>query len=158
MPAVTPQPRDSRTMRVPMAPTTTLLGLAAGGFGLAVIAGWLAHVPFLITLRLDQDPVPLNAGAGLVVAGFTWAWVVSADRRPWPAIALMSGAVILIGAAVLIETAFHRDLGIDWPGLHRWFPSDRLHPGRVSAPTCLWFVLFGAFLLLFQARGPRGTA
>src|SRR5258708_37690648 len=116
MPAVTPQPRDSRTMRVPMAPTTTLLGLAAGGFGLAVIAGWLAHVPFLITLRLDQDPVPLNAGAGLDVAGFTWAWGVSADRRPWPAIALMSGALVLIGPAALSRTALHRGLGVHPPG------------------------------------------
>ncbi|MBI3517229.1 MAG: GGDEF domain-containing protein [Proteobacteria bacterium] len=145
-------------MRVPTPSTATLLGIAAGCFGIAVIAGWLIHAPFLITLRLDQDPVPFNAGIGLVVAGFAWAWVVSADHRPWLGAGLLSGAVILIGAAVLAEIAMHRDLGIDWPGLHRWFPTGRLHPGRVSAPTCLWFVLFGGFLILFQARSRRVPA
>jgi diguanylate cyclase (GGDEF)-like protein len=144
-------------MRVPTASTAAMLGIAGGCLGLVVMTGWLAHVPALVHFGLGQRSIPFDAGAGLAVAGFAWAWLVGADRPGWRA-TLAGGVLILLGLALLGEIAFDLDANVDLPGLHRWLVGSSLHPGRLSAPTCAWFVLFGTFLLLFEARSQRVAA
>jgi diguanylate cyclase (GGDEF)-like protein len=150
-------PFETHRMRVPTASTAALFGLAAGCFGVVVMAGWLMHAPTVLQLGLGQRVVPFDGGVGLALAGFGWAWQVSAEKTGWRAWAI-GGALILLGAAGLAEIALDRDLGIDLPTLHRWYMTASPHPGRLSAPTWLWFGLFGGFLLLFEARGNRAAA
>jgi diguanylate cyclase (GGDEF)-like protein len=144
-------------MRVPTASTAAVLGLAAGCLGAVVMAGWLARSPDLIEFGLGQRSVPFDGGVGLALAGFGWAWLVGTETAGWRGRAI-GGALIVLGVAMLGEIALNLTSGIDLPGLHRWYLSSSPHPGRLSAPTCLWFVLFGAFLLLFEARGHRTAA
>jgi len=150
-------PIETHRMRVPTASTAAMLGLAAGCLGVVVMAGWLARAPNLIQFGLGQRSVPFDAGVGLALAGFGWAWLVGADRADWRA-RMVGGALILLGVAVLSEIVFDLDPGIDLPALHRWYLTDSPHPGRMSAPTATWLVLFGAFMLLFEARGYRVAA
>jgi hypothetical protein len=144
-------------MRVPTASTAAVLGFAAGCLGIAAVAGWLAHAPMLVRLGLDQRQLPAAGGAALAIAGFGWAWLVRGERAGWRAW-LIAGALILLGVIALAEIAFGIDGLVDLPALHRWYASDSPYPGRLSAPACTWLILFGLFLLLFDARGYRSAA
>jgi diguanylate cyclase (GGDEF)-like protein len=144
-------------MRVPTDSTAAMLGLATGCFGVVVMAGWLAHVPSIVQFGLGERSVPFDGGVGFAVAGFGWAWLVHAEKAGWQAW-VIGGALVLFGVAMFGEIAFDLESGIDLPALHRWYLTASTHPGRLSAPTCLWFVLFGAFTLLFEARGHRTAA
>lgn len=145
-------------MRVPTASTSAVLAVAAGCLGLVVMTGWLAQIPLLVDFGLGQRSVPFDAGFGLALAGFTWAWVTGGDRGRNQAAPIVGCVLIALGAAILAEIAFGIELAVDLPGLHAWMMADAEYPGRLSAPTCTWFMLLGAFLLLFQARGRRWAA
>ncbi|MBV8167086.1 MAG: hypothetical protein JO021_09860, partial [Alphaproteobacteria bacterium] len=145
-------------MRVSAASPTAVLAVAAGCMGLLAMLGWTVRIPLLLNFGLGTRSMPFDAGLGLALAGFVWAWIARGDKGASRAAPLVGGALIALGVLILAEIAFGIELALDLPGMHGWMVLNALHPGRLSAPTCGWFVLFGAFLLLFQARGRRWAA
>jgi diguanylate cyclase (GGDEF)-like protein len=145
-------------MRFATGSTTAALAIAAGCYGLVVMVGWAVRVPALVEFGLGQRFVPFGAGLGLALGGFTWAWLAGGERAVWRGSALVGVALMLLALASLAEIAFDLELAVDLPALHRWLLHDGLHPGRLAAPTAAWLGLFGAFVLLFQARGRRAAA
>jgi diguanylate cyclase (GGDEF)-like protein len=145
-------------MRLPAASTAAVLAVTAGCLGLVVMVGWLAHIPVLVDFGVGRRAMPFDAELGLALAGFTWACVAGGDRGAARAAPIVGGGLVALGLLILAEIAFGLELSVDLPGRHAGMALNPRHPGRLSAPTCSWFVLFGAFLLLFQARGRRWAA
>src|SRR5579871_5121298 len=148
---------ESSPMRLATGSMTAMLGLAAGCFGVVAMAGWLIRVPALVEFGVGPRVIPFDACLGLALGGFTWTWLAGGERAVWRGAAIIGAVLIALGVAVLAEIAFDLELGLDLPMLHRWLQHG-VHPGRMAAPSCLWFALFGGFLVLFQARGQRVAA
>jgi diguanylate cyclase (GGDEF)-like protein len=143
-------------MRVPTASTAAVLGLAAGCLGVAALAGWLAHAPRLVQLGLGQRSLTADGAIAFALAGFGWAWLLRREQAGWHTW-LIAGLLTALGVVTLAEIALDIDLGIDLAALHHWYPEGP-YPGRLSAPTAAWLILFGGFMLLFEARGHRSAA
>src|ERR1043165_986908 len=67
-------------MRVSAASPTAVLAVAAGCMGLLVMLGWTVRIPLLLTFGLGTRSMPFDAGLGLALAGFVWAWVARGDK------------------------------------------------------------------------------
>ena len=135
------QPRRRQLLPILLSGTVTLLGLV-------VICGWLLQVRSLVEFRSGLVAMELNAALCFALAGMA-ILLPALLRRPMPVLQNVIGAVLAgLGALVLAEHAFDRDLGIDWEFLHAWLRDGNTRPGRLAPNTAVGFILAGACLTL----------
>jgi signal transduction histidine kinase/CheY-like chemotaxis protein len=119
--------------------------------GVAVMAGWLFHVPTLIQLGPHLPPMTRNAAAGFLLCGLALlALVFDGPRRLVVACAGLVGALSLL---TILQFAFGVNLGVDELLGAAYITAPGLHPGRLSPAGSVCFVLCSMALL--AARGTR---
>ena len=120
-----------------------LVGLLVMGFVLSGHQGWLRVLP-------SSSPPVFNGGLMfLLSARLVW----DAHRPPSLTTRLAALALVVVPAAVLSQTVFGVDLGIDWSGMHQAF-GDIANRGRMAPNTCAAFICYGAAVALLHDRPP----
>ncbi len=113
------------------------------------LLGWVTHTPALVQ-SLGGPAMVFNTALCFVLL----ALAVMLDKPESPQKSRLQqglgGLVILIAGAVLSQHLSGINIGLDWPSLHRWLETDNPHPGRMSRPTALAFMLCGTVLLLMH--------
>ncbi|HUX67628.1 MAG TPA: diguanylate cyclase [Terriglobales bacterium] len=134
------------------------IGGAVGLAGVAVLAGFALHIPWLLQLRPGRDAaMSLESGASLLLAGLLLV-VVSLGRRA-PRTAAGLGLLLLgLNLAVLAENLLDKDFGLDQPQRYAWLTDTALRPGRMAPNTAFAYALFAlAVLLLPRIQTRRGA-
>jgi diguanylate cyclase (GGDEF)-like protein/PAS domain S-box-containing protein len=130
-------------------PVSVLIGLALLVAAATASVGWFTHAPALVRFMTGAAMVFNTALCfGLVALAFLIEGCGGARRRSIQT--LLGAAIMLLGSLVLAEHVFGVKPGIDWPSLHAWYRDDNPHPGRMSPPTALGFILTGAVLFLMH--------
>ncbi len=137
-------------LRVPLG---TLLAFA----GLAMMAGWIFHLPAIVRI-LPGILMVFSAALGFALAGIA---LVSGALAPKLRRTVHSGAGLALATLGLLALAQHVlgvSIGIDLPSIHNWAvdPGRALTPGRLLPAPGVGFVLAGAVLVL--APRVRGIA
>jgi diguanylate cyclase (GGDEF)-like protein/PAS domain S-box-containing protein len=129
------------TLPIVLASAVTLLGLV-------VMGGWLLQVRQLVELRVGLVAMTFNTALCFALAGAA-VLLPALRRRPMARLRdVTGGAMIVLCALILAEYVLGRDLGIDWPALHRWLRDGNVRPGRMAPNTALGFMLVGSCLIL----------
>ena len=135
----------------PLVAASRLAGGLVVVLGLVVLAGWFVRLIAVVQLRSYLVPMQPNTALGLLVAGAGLA-ALSWDRRRFAlACAAAAGA---LGLATMVQYGSGVDLGIDRLLVEPFVTVKTFHPGRMSAPTALGFVLIGAALAAGAGRRP----
>lgn len=122
----------------------TAAGLMVMGSVLSGHQAWLRLLP-------SSSPPVFNVGVVfLLSARLVW----DSHRRPNLGTRLAALALVMLPAAVLAQTVFGIDLGLDAHGLHQTF-GDVTNPGRLAPNTCAAFICYGAAVALLHDR-PAG--
>lgn len=130
------------------------LAVAAAALGLAVLAGWLFHVPALVQLRRTWVPMQANTAVCLVVL----AGAVATHRR-WPdAAAALGGAAATLAAVTLVQYVSGLDFGIDEALFEHEITTLTSHPGRMAPNTATSFLCLGTALALPERHRPHAAA
>src|SRR6185437_11356391 len=98
------------------------LGLLAAALGLLGSAGWIFHVPWLLTALGGNTTIKANTALGLVAAGIALFAFSALPRQSW------SG---LIGLATILQHRLGIDFGIDQLLFTDTFTASDLFPGRM---------------------------
>lgn len=117
------------------------------GYGGAVIAGWLLHVPVWRWFSTFVAP-SIGTGTSLALGGVgLLAWRRGSARGI--RVGRWIGAFLaLLGAAFLAEYLTGVDLYVDLPALHDWYDDRNPWPGRSSPNTAAGILMAGAGLWL----------
>jgi len=124
----------------------SVIGVGLLAPAVLVMAGWLLRSTVLL------DAVPGARMVFYTAVCFGLVGVALAAESAGRAASLrlirtiVGVAVASLGGLVLAEHVLARPFGIDLPELHNWLPDDNPHPGRMSPPTALGFVLTGVVL------------
>jgi len=129
------------------------LGLALTLLGIAVILGWLLHRIELTRLVPHLRSMVFNTALSFLLMGQALRQWPRASRKGQRGPAVLGTAVLLLAASNLLQLLANVPLGIDLVGLHSWADDGNPHPGRMSLPTTLCFLLAGSSLLLAQVGG-----
>lgn len=135
-------------------------GLISFTLGLAVIYGWLTHIPIIVQLHDDAIAMVLNTAICFLVVGV----VLISSLFPSPSMSKLSmlgaGLIVALSSVALLQHLGWLDLYINLPHLHNWLLDGNPYPGRMPPNTALAFLLTG-FVLAFAPRmigGPRVLA
>ena len=119
--------------------------------GVAVLAGWLFHVPTLIQLRPHLPPLTRNAAAGFALCGLALlSLVVDGSRRLLVVCAVVAGTLSLL---TIWQFAVGVNIGVDELLGNAYITAPGLQPGRMSPAGSVCFLLCAVALL--AARGNR---
>lgn len=118
--------------------------------GLAVMVGLLTGHPDWARMVPTSSLASFNT-AILFLLSARLAW--DGQGRANALTALAAWAMVLLTAAILLETALDLNLGLDWASLHHPYQPAVLHPGRTAPNSCLAYLLVGAAVLIHRA-GP----
>jgi len=141
----------------------TVCAAAVGLLGAAVLAGWLAGIPWLVRVTPDTSAMAANTALSFVFCGLA-ALILAGEQRSPTLRRTARGlamAALVIGLLSIFQYLFDVNLGID-----EILVTDRARlvltasPGRMAALTAFMFCLTGAALWLLGApRAPwYGTA
>lgn len=123
--------------------------------GIAVIIGWILHIPFLMSVGPGLATMKVNTACSFLVAGSA-LWILHTRPPGSPGVRLARGLAILVaalGALTLAQDLFAIDLHIDRFLLPAGpTVAGSLHPGRMAPATAINFILAGLALLVFKAR------
>ena len=128
--------------------------------GLAVVYGWIAHIPRLLTvfpglvaMKANTAICILCCGASLLIS--SWKWKSGAAPASWRAAAFGFGFLaFLVGLLSDCESIFSVDFHIDQLFFHDPTTSGPAHPsGRMSPITSANFIFLGSSLMLLAGRG-----
>jgi PAS domain S-box-containing protein len=126
------------------------LGVAVLALGAVVLAGWHAHVVWLVQPLRGETPMAYNTALCFALNG---AGLLSLSRGRWWGV--LPAAALLLASLVLVEYA----LGLDHLGtllFTPYFTSGTPFPGRMAPNTALGHVLSGiAILVLGVFQGSR---
>lgn len=129
---------------------------AAGGL---VLAGWIWDIALLKSFHPGFTAMKANTGLGFVLMGAA-LWLVQGKgitplkRR---AADLCAWVIIALGALTLGEYLTGLDFGIDQLFFREALPAfGTVSPGRMSANSCVNFILIGLALVFLDAKGARG--
>jgi len=127
-----------------------------GAIGLAALAGWALHVPWLRSAGLPLEMQP-NTGLGLVLSAAAVLLSGAPGPRPRAAGFALAAAVFLLGAVTTAEHLLGVDLWID----HLLYKSPvgtlgTTSPGRMGPPVAASFLASGIAMMALQARATGG--
>ncbi|WP_426107715.1 diguanylate cyclase domain-containing protein [Massilia sp. TSP1-1-2] len=136
----------------PALPQLHLLPILLSGaitlLGLLVLSGWLLHLRVLVEFGNGMVAMVVNTALCFTLAGIA-ILLPALLRRPMPDLRNMTGAALsILGALILFEHVFDRNLGIDWTLLQDWLLDGNIRPGRMAPNTAVGFILSGACLIL----------
>jgi signal transduction histidine kinase len=121
-------------------------------FGIAVLVGWQARIPFLRGEASGTFVAP-NAAASFILTAIATLCASGSKRLQWVA-RLLAGLVFVWATLTLFEHITNRNLGID-----ALLMRDHLQPWKISSPvgryawpTAISFLLLSASLLLRRVR------
>ena len=135
---------------------SSLLGVGLLLLGVALMTSWLAGTPSLLALAGGGQTL-FNGAVCFALTGAALAIeALLRDEALRRARTVIAAALALLAGLIFIEHVFDVELGIDLPDLHRAAQPDSAHPGRVSAPTALAFLLVATALIWMHRV--RGTA
>jgi signal transduction histidine kinase/DNA-binding response OmpR family regulator len=121
--------------------------------GVAVLAGWVLHVPVLIRIRPDLPPLVRNAAAAFLLSGVALlSLVFDGPRRLVIACAGSVGALSLL---TILQFALGVNLGVDELLGPSFVTLPMLHPGRMSPAGAACFLLCAVALFAASRRGSR---
>ena len=132
-------------------------GAVACVLGVLALIGWVSHTEILLRPDQASGAITVSAGLGLVLCG---CWLAM-QRLPQAASPVASKRwATLIGlpllcwsVAMLAQTMFGADIGIDARSFHQWLPGSSPHPGRMAPNTALGFTLLSLGLLIDGSSG-----
>jgi diguanylate cyclase (GGDEF)-like protein len=147
--------RDVRTLVGQALSPILVIGAIAILVGAVVGAGWLLHDPDLVRVGMSSEAVVLVAALCFMLSGL--GLVLSGGGGVASRIAVEACAVLLVilSGAMLAESLFGVDLGIDLTAFHRWVDDGNPAPGRVSPIASPAFVVCGLVLLLLRRATGR---
>jgi PAS domain S-box-containing protein len=121
-----------------------ILGVSAGGFGLAVLLAWHLHFIPLIQVTAGQPPLTRQAAFCYVLIGAALACLAVGRKR----IAFALAAIVLaLTVAVAFEYILNRDFGIDQLLGSGYITEGNSPPGRISPIAALSYFLASVSLL-----------
>lgn len=131
-------------------PASSLIGWGIVAMAAVVMTGWLLREPAILRI-LPGTLMVFNTALGFALAGLAFGAEGVMPEAGLQRLRVALGSVLMvIGALVLAEYFSGRELGIDWPQLHRWLADDNPHPGRMAAAAAAAFVCVGAALVLLH--------
>ena len=144
-------PFAARLRGVSVLCATVIAGLSA-----LALVGWVVQAGILERMAPGLPPIKANAAVGLLLASVGSIAFASSRSRPvsrlrWLGVAC-AAAVLLLGAATLVEYVFGWRLGIDQLLFRDRVASGLPYPGRPAANTAVGLVLLGAALLMWDVR------
>jgi len=131
---------------------SSLIGGVLAAAAAMVMGGWMLREPAMVAPAAGA-PIVFDTALCFFLAGIALAvdaWLPARTERRVRIVA--GGTIALLALLVLLEHATGRDLGVDWPGLHRWMYEGHPTPGRMSLPTSAAFLLAGSVLMLLSAE------
>jgi len=126
------------------------VGVAVGGFGVAVLIAWSTHFVRLIQVAPGQPPLTRQAALCYLLNGAGLALLAVGRRR---AAFVCAGLVFLLTIVVGLEYALDRNLGVDellGPG---YITEGTTPPGRISPIAAFSYFLASLGLLAMSIRG-----
>ena len=140
---------------------TLLAGLLLA-LGVAVIAGWVLHVPAMVQVLPGLTSMVFNTAMSFALMAI--ALIAHSQGLRWSRLIIGLIGVGVLGLALinLVQIAFDISLGINWTELHRWQKDGNRVPGQMSTATSLCFAMAGTNLILLaraaKADGGRRRA
>ena len=125
------------------------LGVALGGFGVAVLIAWYVHFIPLIQVAPGQPPLSRQASFCYVLNGAALAFLAAGRCR---AASVCATIVLLLTAFVGLEYALGRDLGIDQLLGKGYITEGASPPGRMSPVAAISYFLCSVALLALSIR------
>lgn len=137
------------------------IGWGVAAIGGLILFGWAAGVPLLRSLFPHQVEAKPNAGVCFVLLGLALAFLPDASGTGawWRRAAPVAGTLAALALSFL--TLGEYVTGGDW-GVDRLLftessaAHDTVHPGRMTLPATLSFILLGTALLMLLPGGWRG--
>ncbi len=130
-----------------------LTSLCTGFTALAVIAGWVLHIPILV--RIYPTFVPMQFNAALVI--LLWSFVLQAiDEHSRKLSALLTIFIIFFLLLTLLEYILNINLGVDTLFIHPFMQTDTSSLGRMAPNTALALLMIGCALFLLH-KGSIGV-
>ena len=143
----------------PLRRASRLCAAAAIAIGLAVIAGWVFGVPFLMQVLPGQVAMVPNTAVGLLLAGLA-LWLRAGPGGRTAVLACRAAAALagLLGLLNLVEYVSGSSLGIDELLFRDPAGLTSVFPGRMAVLTAVSFVALAAALLTLDLRWPPWTS
>jgi diguanylate cyclase (GGDEF)-like protein len=132
------------------------LGLLAAALGLLGLAGWIFHVPWLLTALGGNTTIKANTALGLVAAGIALFAFSALPRQSWSGTLLRRGGAALaglIGLATILQHRLGIDFGVDQLLFTDKFTASDLFPGRMPRVAAGGLALCG-LAMAFLPRAP----
>jgi PAS domain S-box-containing protein len=124
------------------------ISVAVALMAVAVLVGWHAHIVALVRILPGFNLMQYNTALSFLALGA--AGIGLSTGRRW--LLLAGGSVAgLMGAAVLLEIATGRSLGIDTLFFHQWAATSEF-PGRMAPTSAFSFFFSGLALVILSVR------
>jgi diguanylate cyclase (GGDEF)-like protein len=124
-----------------------LSGSVALATGLAVTAGWVFRLPYVVEPRRGWGGMVLATSVGMILAGSGVLASLLEDEHLAARLQISLGTLVVLLAGVFaFETFADKNLGADLPALHAQLMPNYPSPGRMAPNTALCFILFGVAL------------
>jgi PAS domain S-box-containing protein len=122
-------------------------------YGIAVMCGWLFKLPFWRMISPAGTLMVFQAALCFTLAGIGLVTPQISPKNSGTIRIAVGCALMAIAALMIAENFFSTSLGIDLTDLHRWYPDNNPHPGRMAPNTAISFLLAGmAFVLGVVSR------
>ena len=152
-------PPDPRTLSM-LQRTARITAAVAIVVALAVIYGWIAHIPWLLSVLPGLVSMKFNTALSIFCCGssllvLSWNWKSGDCPTPWRTLAFgLASLALLLGVLSDCEAIFYTDFHID----QLFFTDATSHgpshpPGRMSPITASNFIFLGSSLMYLAARG-----
>lgn len=128
----------------------SIAGGICAAVGLATVAGWIVHEPFLVRLDPDWVPMRFNAALGTTMAGLA---LLARVRGLWLTARTLGALALLLGLGTLLQFVLGRSLGLDELVVGDFLaaagdPASLAEPGRMGPTGAMGLVVLGAALLI----------
>ncbi|SNS53367.1 diguanylate cyclase (GGDEF) domain-containing protein [Noviherbaspirillum humi] len=131
---------------------TRLICLAVFAICGAVLAGWVWHIPSLITIKPGFFQMKVNTAAGLMLgSACLWFHVHRHHKQLAGKLSWLAGVLmLLLSGATLVEYLFDISLGIDQLLYRDVLEPNSRYPGRMALPTAVGMFVTAATLILLK--------
>lgn len=116
--------------------------------GSAMMSGWLLRFPVWEFISPTGTVMVFQTALCFALAGIGLSAPQALPGHARQIRIAMGCAMMTISGLMLAQAALSSDFGIDLATLHRWYPDQNPHPGRMAPNTAIAFLMGGAAFVI----------